>query len=819
MSYDLGEAHGRIVLEYDGNRAARQAEDDIRRLGRASRDADKDTSSFSKKLDNFASALGKVALGAGKGALAITSIVHAAGAAAVAIGAIVPVAAAAFAALPGIVLAGAAAMGVLKAATANVGDALKYAGNNQKKFDEAFAKLSPTAKTFVNSIIAAKDALKPMQQAMQDAFFAGTGPLITMVAKNLSGVRTEAVQVSKGFNGIINSAIGFFASSEALGKIRTILNGVSGFLFQIKGSIPSVLSGFLGLGAQASQFGDNLGKRVNDALIKLGTFLQGVDLSSLLDKAKAILEPIGELLKNIGSIISSVFGGLSVDAGGALGVFGELTGKLAEFLNTAQGQEALKALGEALGAISGATGQVFLALLQALAPVIIALAPGVADLATQVAAILVPALEKAGPLLEAVAGFLSDNIGWIGPLIIGVYAAVGAYKAFTAAQAAWTVVAKIAKSEQLASVGAWIASKAQIVGSTAALVANKIAMAASTVAGWIANTAAVVANTVVLVASKVAMFAARAATIAWTAVQWLLNAALLANPIGLIILAIIALIAIIVLIATKTTWFQDAWKAAWGWIKDAAKAVWDWISGTLWPGIQGVWDRIVAGAKATVDKMKNFFLGIWDAILKVIGFFSNLRQSVMDKLGDLLSFIAGLPGRIQGALGNLASLLYDKGKEIVQGLIDGIKNMFGNLKNVASDLINTVTDFLPGSPAKKGPLSGKGWTPHRGKALVSGIAEGMQSGLAQLEKLSLRVATVAAPVLPSAVGKAGTSQASIPITTPAVTQVDGHSEASIIIQNLNITLQGVWDFNDPQASRKVAVAVHEAIEQVKREYK
>jgi hypothetical protein len=62
-----------------------------------------------------------------------------------------------------------------------------------------------------------------------------------------------------------------------------------------------------------------------------------------------------------------------------------------------------------------------------------------------------------------------------------------------------------------------------------------------------------------------------------TAAQWLWNIAMSANPIGLIIIAVGALIAIIVLIATKTTWFQDAWKASWGWIKRTAVDVWDWL--------------------------------------------------------------------------------------------------------------------------------------------------------------------------------------------------------------------------------------------------
>ena len=95
------------------------------------------------------------------------------------------------------------------------------------------------------------------------------------------------------------------------------------------------------------------------------------------------------------------------------------------------------------------------------------------------------------------------------------------------------------------------------------------------------------AKTVVtFAANKVAMVAhatwsgiVRAATLAWAGVQWLLNAALLANPIVLIVAGIVLLVGVIVLIATKTTWFQTIWRVAWGGIKAAALAVWDWLKG------------------------------------------------------------------------------------------------------------------------------------------------------------------------------------------------------------------------------------------------
>jgi len=67
------------------------------------------------------------------------------------------------------------------------------------------------------------------------------------------------------------------------------------------------------------------------------------------------------------------------------------------------------------------------------------------------------------------------------------------------------------------------------------------------------------------------------ATALVTAAQWAWNIAQLASPTTWIILAIAALIAIIVVIATKTDWFQRAWRASWGWVKKAASNTWDWL--------------------------------------------------------------------------------------------------------------------------------------------------------------------------------------------------------------------------------------------------
>ena len=67
--------------------------------------------------------------------------------------------------------------------------------------------------------------------------------------------------------------------------------------------------------------------------------------------------------------------------------------------------------------------------------------------------------------------------------------------------------------------------------------------------------AAIVAANIAIKAYVAITAIIKAATVAWTVVQGALNVALVANPIGLIIIAITALIGIVVLAYNKVDWF------------------------------------------------------------------------------------------------------------------------------------------------------------------------------------------------------------------------------------------------------------------------
>jgi len=87
----------------------------------------------------------------------------------------------------------------------------------------------------------------------------------------------------------------------------------------------------------------------------------------------------------------------------------------------------------------------------------------------------------------------------------------------------------------------------------------------------------------------------KVSTAVWAAGQWLLNAALTANPIGLVIAAIALLVGAVVVIATKTTFFQSAWKVMVGAVSTGWSWLWNSILAPILRWIAGGFDNIATG--------------------------------------------------------------------------------------------------------------------------------------------------------------------------------------------------------------------------------
>jgi hypothetical protein len=108
-----------------------------------------------------------------------------------------------------------------------------------------------------------------------------------------------------------------------------------------------------------------------------------------------------------------------------------------------------------------------------------------------------------------------------------------------------------------------------------------------------------------------------AVTKLWAAGQWLLNAAMSANPVGLVVLAVIALIAVVVLLWRRSDTFRRFMLGMWEQIERVAVATWDAIraaAAAVWAAIRSVVRVVVAAIRAYITAYRTVVLAVWSAI-------------------------------------------------------------------------------------------------------------------------------------------------------------------------------------------------------------
>ena len=111
-------------------------------------------------------------------------------------------------------------------------------------------------------------------------------------------------------------------------------------------------------------------------------------------------------------------------------------------------------------------------------------------------------------------------------------------------------------------------------------------------------------------------------TKAQTAAQWLLNAAMNANPIGLVIAAIVALVTAFVILWNKSEAFREFWINLWEKIKEVAGAAWEAISGFFsgaWEKVQEIWAPIAEWFSEKWEAVKKVVETVGEVIKKIFG--------------------------------------------------------------------------------------------------------------------------------------------------------------------------------------------------------
>lgn len=396
--------------------------------------------------------------------------------------------------------------------------------------------------------------------------------------------------------GTAAASVGMLAA-PALGAVLAGLGGIKAAAGTIAPQFDAfkaaMSSSFAGMSRGFGQLGGVLGA-ITPQMQGVGAAITGVfnGLAGTVARnttgLQALAAKSGEFVTKLGPGLNTLVEkmiqfGASINVDGVIGVFQQLWSLLQPIINLFQQLAAaagpfgstLGILGGIITAITPALVQVAQVLGPVLAESMIALTPAI----SQVAAAFAQVVAAVAPVLPVVAGLVASLVSGLGPAlpaIVGSLLAFGvAVKAASAGIAAYNAVARVV----------------------------------------------------------------RVVTAAWAAVQWLLNSAILANPLTWIVIAIIALIAVIVLIATKTTWFQTIWQT----MCNVVKAVWN----AVWTGIRTVVSTVAGVIRSAVT----------GAVNTVIGIFNRVKSVGETVWGGIRGFIDGVASAIQTVIGFVENLI------------------------------------------------------------------------------------------------------------------------------------------------------------------
>jgi hypothetical protein len=202
----------------------------------------------------------------------------------------------------------------------------------------------------------------------------------------------------------------------------------------------------------------------------------------------------------------------------------------------------------------------------------------------------------------------------------------------------------------------------------------------------------------VVISVNVALKTFTAITQLATAAQWLYNAALSANPIGLVVIGIAALIAGLVLAYNKSEVFRNGVDA----LFENLKVFVSFLIDTFVAG----WNVVIAvigKAKDALISFLDFGTAFIDAGKAIV---DGLKQGIMDSWESFKSFFINLMGSpIQWAkqilrIASPSKVFANIGENVVAGYIQGIEGMSNALQGTMSGMaIDSTVAFAGGVSA------------------------------------------------------------------------------------------------------------------------
>ena len=190
--------------------------------------------------------------------------------------------------------------------------------------------------------------------------------------------------------------------------------------------------------------------------------------------------------------------------------------------------------------------------------------------------------------------------------------------------------------------------------------------------------------------------------------------------------------AIKTVVTTVVTAISTFLTTAWTAIQTTATTIWNAISSfftNTWNGIKNVITTAVNAIKNVVttawNNIKNAVTSVGNAIkTAVANLWNNVTSAVKTAMSNVFNAVKSGFSNVKDHITGLASQAFNWGKDLIMGIVNGIKSCISAVGDAVSSVADKIKSFLHFSVPDEGPLTDyEKWMPDFMKGLAKGIED------------------------------------------------------------------------------------------------
>lgn len=221
------------------------------------------------------------------------------------------------------------------------------------------------------------------------------------------------------------------------------------------------------------------------------------------------------------------------------------------------------------------------------------------------------------------------------------------------------------------------------------------------------------------------------------------------------------------IITTVLAAVQGDWNGVWAGIGNIITTVWNGIKATVSAAINAV-SGVISSVMGSISAC---WSGVWNSVKGLVSSaWNGITSAVSNGVKTVLNTVRGIGGKIKDAFTGAGSWLLSAGKDIIMGLVNGIKNAIGSAvdaaKNAAANVVNAAKNALGiHSPSRV-------FRDEVGKMIPAGLGKGVEANMS----LAVNpVQRMVADIMPNSLLN---GSANLPVSSPVLSNTNSGPRVS-----------------------------------------